>query len=181
MLRELRGSGWLLDVGCGEGYLLALLLQERPEWSLVGLDHDRRRLDKARHALGESARLVWLEGDVRRLTIPRADAVTCLDVLHYLPVTEQDQLLQRLLECLEPGGMLLVRDGEPGRGWRSRLLRWSELFALRMGRHKGQGLYFRPVAETTAVLTSAGCQVRVQDCNHGTPFANFLIVAQKQP
>jgi SAM-dependent methyltransferase len=174
----------MLDVGCGEGYLLAYVRAIAPQIELVGLDYDKKRLDVARRALGgkhlggkQCVQLI--EGDVRSAALPPADVVTCLDVLHYLPDEGQDAILGRLAKILRPGGTLLVRDGESGNGLRSLATLWSERVAVFLGRHRGATVNLRPRSATIATLQSQGLTVHAEDCREGTLLANVLFTATK--
>ena len=170
-------QGTLVDVGCGEGHLLALVRALHPGFRVVGLDHDEERVATARAALGDEAELHV--GDARSFELPEADVIACLDVLHYMPIEEQDALLVRFARALRPGGTLLVRDGRSEAGFSSTLTRLSEQLAVAVGRHKGDGVYFRPAEDTAATLESAGLSVELSDCSEGTPFANVLWVGRK--
>lgn len=174
-------TGTLLDVGCGEGYLLALAREARPDLALVGVDHDERRVEVARTALAGEPALTLHVGDLRSLALPAADLITCLDVLHYMPPAEQDAVLARLAATLHPGGALLVRDGQADAGLRSTLLRWSETLAVALGRHRGDGVFFRPAQALGDAMRNLDLVVEVAPCHDGTPFANLLFVARKPP
>lgn len=178
VLAQLPARGTLLDVGCGEGYLLALAAEESPALELVGLDHDPRRLEQARVALADRTTTLSAE-DARVAVLPAADVVTCLDVLHYQPVPEQDALIARLAAALRPGGKLLVRDGASDGGWRSAITALSERMMVALGRHRGDGVYFRPRAATQAAMERCGLVVDAVDCAAGTPFANVLFVGTR--
>jgi len=175
VLPLLEGAGTLLDVGCGEGYLLALAAAEQPGLALAGVDHDPRRLDQARRAL-EDLSPALIEGDVRTADLPAADVITCLDVLHYQPDADQDAILARLVGALRPGGTLLVREAVAGEGWRTWATVLSERTTLCLGRHRGQGVWLRPQADTVRVLEGLGLRVAARSCSEGTPFANWLFV-----
>jgi len=179
VLERLPPAGLVADLGCGEGYLLALARAVRPDLDLWGLDHDPRRVAAGQRALAGEPRLALLAGDARDAALPRAALIACLDVLHYMAPAEQDALLGRLAGALAPGGLLLVRDGESGAGWRSTLLRWSEQFAVALGRHRGDGVFFRPAAAPCAALEAHGLAVEVLPCREGTPFANVLFLGRK--
>jgi len=176
VLEILGKEGTLVDVGCGEGHLLALAHEHAPELRLWGLDHDAKRIGTARLALGDLAELHV--GDVRTQDLPHASVIAALDLLHYMPLAEQDQILARLVGSLEPGGVLLVRDGEAEAGWRSRLTTLSERVAVRMGRHKGEGVWLRPRDEMVASLRGLGLRVDAETCSEGTPFANVLYIGR---
>lgn len=179
VLAQVRPGSTLVDVGCGEGYLLALAAETVGDVRLVGLDHDARRLASAEAALtGLDARL-WC-ADARTADLPPADAIAVLDVLHYQPPDAQDALLERLARALEPDGVLLVRDGRSDGGWRSGLTTWSERALVALGRHKGDGVWFRPQAELEGSLRALGLDVQADPCADGTPFANVLYVARRR-
>jgi SAM-dependent methyltransferase len=168
-----------LDVGCGEGYLLALVRAARSELTLVGIDHDERRVDLARRALDGEPSVELHVGDLRTHELPQADMITCLDVLHYLPPAEQDRALALMVATLADGGLLLLRDGQADDGLRSTLLRWSEQVAVALGRHRGDGVFFRPAHALRGALEDLGLEVEVAPCREGTPFANLLFVARR--
>jgi len=178
VLAYLQPGMTLLDVGCAEGYLLALAAESIGELRLVGFDHDLRRLGIARAALeGLDAELY--AGDARDTELPEADAICVLDVLHYQTPPEQDAILARLAGALRVGGVLLVRDGRSDGGWRSTVTGWSEKVAMALGRHKGDGVWFRTQAEMRAALEELGLEVAVDPCAENTPFANVLFVARR--
>lgn len=168
----------LLDLGCGEGYLLALVRQAHPSSTVVGVDHDARRTRLGQAALAGDEQVQWMVDDARRATLPRCDLVACLDVLHYMPPPEQDGLLAQLAGSLAPGGVLLLRDGEAGTGWRHWLTEASERLMVALGRHQGQGVYFRSRDEMVAALAGCGLDTTVEPCRGGTPFANVLYIAR---
>jgi len=179
VIEHLPATGTLLDVGCGEGYLLALARHAQPGLALVGIDHDERRVDLARTALAGESAIDLQVGDLRSLALPQAQLITCLDVLHYMPPPQQDAVLARLADILVPGGVLLVRDGQADGGLRSTVLSLSERLAVALGRHKGDGVFFRPAPDLRAAMESLGLDVEVAPCREGTPFANLLFVARK--
>ncbi|MEZ4317054.1 MAG: class I SAM-dependent methyltransferase [Myxococcota bacterium] len=168
----------LLDVGCAEGYLLALAAETVGDLRLVGFDHDTRRLGIAERAL-DGLDLTLYPGDARDTEVPDADVIAVLDVLHYQTPDEQDAILARLAGALRPGGVLLVRDGRSDGGWRTAVTTLSEKVAMAFGRHKGDGVYFRPQAEMQGALEALGLAVTVDPCSENTPFANVLFVGRR--
>ncbi|MHC4908816.1 MAG: methyltransferase [Planctomycetota bacterium] len=179
VLERLPDAGLLLDVGCGEGYLLAAAHAARPALALHGIDHDRRRLDLARRALADVPALTLDDRDATQATLPPCDVIACLDVLHYLPFDRQDALLDALVDGLRPGGLLVIRDAEPGRGWRSAATIGAERLARVIGRHRGAVLAFRSLDEVGARCAEHGLAVEIGPCADGTPFSNRLVVARR--
>lgn len=169
----------LIDVGCGEGHLLALVRATHPHIRLVGIDHDGERVAVARIAMAGELHIDLHDGDVRAFDWPSADVIACLDVLHYMPEDEQDALLSALCRALRPGGVLLLRDGRSDSGLASTVTQLSETLAVTLGRHKGDGVWFRPADAIAGVLQRQGMIVEGTDCSEGTPFSNMLWVATK--
>jgi trans-aconitate methyltransferase len=174
-----QSTGLLVDLGCGEGHLLALVRAVAPGMELLGLDHDEGRVNTARLALAGEPGLTLATGDARQVDLPPADLICCIDLLHYFPPEDQDALLQRLVRALAPGGLLLIRDGRSDAGLRSTLTRWSEQLAVATGRHRGEGVFFRTAAELREVLEAAGLTVEVQPCSENTPFANMIWIGRR--
>ena len=176
---ELPASGLLLDAGCGEGYLLALVRAAHPGLALVGIDHDTQRLDLAARVFVHDTQVELVAQDLCQADLPGARLIACLDVLHYLPPPAQDALIARLAQALDPGGLLVIRDAESEAGWRSILTEGSERLSTALGRHKGQGVYLRARQETVSALEQAGLSVQARSCSQGTPFANVLFLARR--
>jgi len=95
---------------------------------------------------------------------------------------DQDALLGRAAQALEPGSRLLIRDTDAAQRRSGLLTRGAERLAKLTGWHRGnQELCFRPLAEIVARLEGLGLRCRVTDASRGTPFSNALIVAERPP
>jgi SAM-dependent methyltransferase len=178
LLSELTSLGRVLDLGCGRGQLSLLLLELGHATHITGLDSDVAKIEVAR-AAGPDAD--FRAADVARAELPRADTILLIDVLHYLPLAEQDALLLAAAQALEPGGRLLVRelDGDPSaRGAVTRVFEWC---GRKVGLNRGRATAYRPARAVTDLLERAGLPCRVQGASERTPFANVLIVAGGSP
>lgn len=166
-------EGLVLDVGCGEGLLGAFLRECGSGVELWGVDIDPARLGRAQAtaAPGWSFRV----GDVRTVALPSgAAAVVCLDVLHYLSPPEQEALLTKMVAALRPGGVLLVRDPEPGRGLASVWTAMTERIFVAVGRHRGDRVVVAGGAWIAGRLVARMDRVTVEDASAGW-FANVLV------
>jgi uncharacterized protein (DUF2062 family)/2-polyprenyl-3-methyl-5-hydroxy-6-metoxy-1,4-benzoquinol methylase len=189
----LPSRGRLLDVGCGQGLLLALLAEARtsaakgawpaswreaPGLELAGIELRTRMSRLARHALGGDAAIET--GDAREADLGRANVIVIFDVLHLVDAASQVDIVRRAVSALEPQGRLVVREADAAAGWRFRMVRiGNRLTALTRGR------WFAPFAFRTAddwrrLLHDAGLEVLVQPMAEGTPFANVMIVGVKR-
>lgn len=184
----------ILDLGCGQGVLAALLLSARElyqsgVWPVGwpappkgvrwhGIELQDRVAGWGRAALNGSATLVT--GDLRSAALPDADLVVMLDVLHYLDPDAQWRVLERIAYSLRDGGTLLLRVGDASAGWRTPFTRLTDKFSTLV---RGQGWpphYCRPVGEWTGLLGSHGFSVAAEPMSAGTPFANVLLIARRR-
>ncbi|MBJ6765468.1 class I SAM-dependent methyltransferase [Myxococcaceae bacterium JPH2] len=97
----------VLDLGCGDGTLLALLAQQRtPGLTLFGLDLSAHELTGARARLGDAATL--LQG--RAQTLPFADASIdrVLSHLALMLMDDVETVLTEVRRVLKPGGQVSV-------------------------------------------------------------------------
>jgi len=186
----------LLDIGCGQGLLAALLgsldgaSPAEHAWpagwapaptgvTVRGIELLPREVQRARQALahlGERAEFVL--GDMCRTDFGPADVAVILDVLHYVSYAAQDDLLRRVKAALAPGGMLLLRVGDASAGLPFKISNWIDMVvAFVRGRRLPQ-LYCRPLSQWQKLLRELGFAVETLPMHQGTPFANFLLVAR---
>lgn len=177
LLADLPGElGRVLDVGAGRGQFGLFLWELGRCSALRGCDSDARKVALAARAAGGDAK--FDVQDVLALDAT-ADTVLLADVLHYLPLAEQDELLRRLASSV-PSGRILIRDLDAGPKAESAVTRGFEWLAKISGYNRGRaGRYYRPARELTAQLESAGFSCEVLGASEGTPFGNVLIVATK--
>ena len=183
----LPSGGRLLDIGCGQGLMLALLAEaelfERagteptgkrlPRFDrMVGVELRPHRARLARAALGADAEI--LESDARTISAGACRVVLLFDVLHMMPPHDQDALLATAVDALEPGGVILVREADASAGWRFQAVRiGNRLTALASGAWR-QPLVFRTVSEWRECFSRHGLDVEGAPASAGTPFANHL-------
>lgn len=172
-------EGRLVDLGCGRGLLLAAIAATSSKLSLVGVERRPAAAAVARRALGGRAEIV--EADLATFEIPRCEAVTLLDVLHYLDRDLQGGLLARAATALTPGGALILREADADAGPSFLAVRVAERLAAIARGDIGQRFAYRGRAAWIAALEALGLEARVTPMREGTPFANDLIVARRAP
>jgi SAM-dependent methyltransferase len=186
-------EGTLLDLGCGQGLLLALMVaacrqyrsgqwpagwQAPPQGlSLEGVEYRVDRVAVARAALGAEARVE--QRDLRVADFPSCSVVVILDVLLYLEEQGQRLVLERAIRALDPGGVLLLREADAGAGAAFQVTKRSELFLeIARGRFPPR-LHYRTAAEWVDLLEGLGMVVHAEPMSSGTPFSNVLFVARR--
>ncbi|WP_405871648.1 class I SAM-dependent methyltransferase [Streptomyces sp. NBC_00005] len=106
LLRQLpRRFGRALDVGCGSGDLVRLLAGRADE--VEGIDSDPGIVARARESTGDRySHVTFSVADAPDGLPPGPyDVITCVAVLHHLPLAET---LTRFRQQLAPGGTLVV-------------------------------------------------------------------------
>ncbi len=194
----IRPGARVLDIGCGQGLLASLLassgtLARQGRWPaswppapaprrVTGIELMPRDVERARAALaqlGEQAEFVC--GDMRSTEFPAVDAVVILDVLHYIGIAEQNQVLARVRAALPPGGLLLLRVGDASARRGFAVSQWVDAVVTRIRGHRVLPQYGRTLAEWSAQLQTLGFHVESQPMSAGTPFANVLLIAKVIP
>ena len=117
-----RGPVRVLDVGCGSGLHLKVVLEAHPESEGVGLEADSNVVGQAsenlfRWELGHRGRIVHGNGaEAARAVDGPFDLVLLMSVIYYVPVAERVVFLRGLGSLLSPGGCLLVATSCRGAG-----------------------------------------------------------------
>ncbi len=81
------------------------------ERNITGVDYDEEKISVADHGYLKTDRLQFFCADVTTFELEKYDGIVISDVLHYLPSEAQEILLERCMDALNPGGTLLVREG----------------------------------------------------------------------
>lgn len=183
------GLGELCDLGTGRGQLPILLLELGLAQRARGVDWDAGKVDDANAAArGERAPadepLPALDAefeaaDVRDVRPAPADTVLLIDVLHYLPLAAQDEVLDRAARAVRRGGRILVREADSERGLRSFFTLLEEKVFTTLRWNRGERVVFRPARQIAARLEAAGLAVTVRPAWGKTPFSNVLVIGTR--
>lgn len=110
---DLRPGSRILDIGCGTGSLAVLAKQRFPEVDVVGVDPDRRALERAgRKARRAEVNVRFDRGFADALDYPAAsfDRVFSSFMFHHLARDEKEATLRAVRRVLKPGGSLHLLD-----------------------------------------------------------------------
>lgn len=105
---EIPSGGAALDIGCGSsGRIIDLLLDHGFE--AEGLDISRRMLKRAR---ARHPAVTFHHADIVGWTFPRDYAfITAWDSVWHVPLEDQLPVLGRIMDALQPGGVLIFTTG----------------------------------------------------------------------
>ncbi len=185
-------SGTIVDIGCGQGLMLALIATARtryasgewPGWppppqsaELVGIEPRARIAARARTALEYDAR-VDTAGALDN-SLPSCRAVLLIDVLHMLPRDDQQRVLAAVHHALEPGGVLIIREADASGGTRFLLIQIGNWLRGVAEGQLARRLDFDSAANWSARLQAIGFETTHAEAGGAAPLANFLIYARR--
>ncbi|WP_431231939.1 class I SAM-dependent methyltransferase [Mycolicibacterium psychrotolerans] len=103
------GSEWILDIGCGDGFLTAEIAARLPHGYIVGVDASPRMVATAgRRGPATPVGPVYVCADARRLPFGRSfDMVVSFNALHWVP--QLGEALAGVAAVLRPRGRALIQ------------------------------------------------------------------------
>jgi 3' terminal RNA ribose 2'-O-methyltransferase Hen1 len=133
------GAASVVDVGCGEGKLLAELARKKSLQKIVGMDVSSRTLEIAERRLDrlpplQKKRIALLHGSLtyRDKRLSGFDVATCVEVAEHLDPARVGALMRTLFEFARPQAVILTT---PNREYNARFAAMSP-GALRHADHR---------------------------------------------
>jgi 1-acyl-sn-glycerol-3-phosphate acyltransferase len=127
----LPAQGKMLDLGCGYGFMPYMLHFAAAGREFTGIDYDEEKIEVAANCFSKSAELNFIYADALAFDMQRYDAIIMADMLHYLQPDGQKQLIGKCIAGLNPGGMLIIRDGDADLKERQKGTALTEFFSTK--------------------------------------------------
>lgn len=187
----------VLDIGCGQGLFASLLssmaaMQVQGLWpaswagtpavaDYTGIELMPRDVARAVASIGHLQPAPhFMCADMCSASLPPSDLVVILDVLHYVDLDAQEGVLRRVRDALMPGtGRLLVRVGDASSQRGFAISQWVDRMVTRIRGHRVSPTWGRTLTEWIALLQRLDFDVTSIPMSQGTPFANVLLVADR--
>lgn len=145
----------VLDVGCGSGLFLALLVRLRAVRSAIGFDASKPAIAVAQRVSERlqapdirfeyrDARMPWPEG--------RFDVVSMIDVMHHVPPEAHRQIVASAGQRVAEGGVFLYKDMARRPLWRAWANRLHDLLLT------GERIHYAKLDEVVAWAKAEGME-----------------------
>lgn len=135
----------VLDIGCGYGFMSYMLAFTSSQRHITGIDYDEEKIDTANHCFSRTAMINFVHSDVMGFAFDSYDAIIIADMLHYLQPAEQVAVIEKCMDNLNPGGVLIIRDGDSDKKEQHKKTKLTEFFStkvLHFNKTKETGLNF---------------------------------------
>ncbi|MFT3903143.1 MAG: 1-acyl-sn-glycerol-3-phosphate acyltransferase [Niabella sp.] len=126
-------QGNMLDLGCGYGFMTYILYwASNGKRRFTSVDYDEEKMETADHCFGKTSDLQFVHADISRFTFEKYDGIVISDVLHYLLPEEQNLIIRRAIDSLNPNGVLVIRDGDKDMQEKHKGTKLTEFFSTRL-------------------------------------------------
>ena len=102
------------------------------ERTITGVDYDEDKIATESNGYLKTDRIRFFCGDATTFPVEGYDVIIISDVLHYLTTAAQDALLVKCFLALNPGGMLILRDGNADLKERHKGTKLTEFFSMKV-------------------------------------------------
>lgn len=172
----------IVDVGCGYGQMSFMLGLLSPDRKILGVDYDDEKIRIAQHSfLSKKTDTRFECADMRTFDIHNADVILFNDSLHYVDIDSQKQILVRAFECLNEGGMVIVRDGDASIKDGHEKIEQTEVWSTRIIKFNktSESLCFVSSDWMRTLAVENGMDIKVRRCDNDSS-ETLYILTKKQ-
>jgi hypothetical protein len=169
--------GPVVDLGCGLGLLGLWLGACGISNGYRGCDLGGWKIEAGRLAacrLGSTDMLLE-QADMLQFPLEGARTICAFDVMHYLPLAQQEVFIQRLARATNSGALVLMRTGVRGCGWRTGATLLEEWWTRASGWIQGGQVAFPSLKDLHAAFERGGCRVVSRPLWGRTPFSSHWL------
>lgn len=169
----------IYDFGCGYGYLSYYLHYREPKRVITAVDYDAEKISVALHGIKMNMNLSFLSADIRAFDFQAADVVFLNDVLHYLPKSDQDAVLEAIAEKLNENGILFIRDGIKEMESRFKKTKITEFLSTRLFKFNKVTNNLEFISEIDMATFAVKHGFTMEKIEHSKTTSNVLLILRK--
>lgn len=125
-------KGRITDIGCGLGPLCYMLSIASKDRQILGVDYDEDKIAIAQNGWLRNENLHFEYADALTYEFSESDVFILSDILHYMSYQCQHDLLVKCAALLNPGGVIIIREGNAADICKHRLTRFTELLSTQI-------------------------------------------------
>lgn len=170
----------ITDIGCGYGPLCFMLSMYSPKRTILGIDYDEEKIAVANNSFLKNGNIKFVCANAAEYEIPYSDVFILNDVLHYMSIDTQEALIQKCIAALNPGGKIIIRDGDASKQDKHKVTKLTEKFSTEIFKfNKTEGeLCFSSADHIKVITKSSGLDISIMDNDVHT--SNTIYILQKQ-
>ena len=160
----------LVEFGCSAGVFANIVKARRPDMDVTGVDVDTRKIAAAAKTVHGRSGISFVVGDAFGWLECRrpVEVIAVVDVLSLFEPNRQDEFIHRVVDRMQPGGTLILKEMNDRPAWKRRWCAFQEWLAVRVvGFTKGTGVYLRPGDDYRRTMETAGLVVESFDLSRG--------------
>ncbi|HNW82303.1 MAG TPA: MMPL family transporter [bacterium] len=155
-------DGKIYDLGCGMGFLTYMLHLTSRKRKILAIDYDQSKITIAKNCFSCNERTVFMCADLTKSSFEKADVFILNDVLHYMKVDEQEDLIIKCVGSLNSKGMIIIRDADSSRTEKHRNTETTEKFSTGLGFNQTSGgLQFISKSTLEKISKDAGLSMEI--------------------
>ena len=175
-------EGSILDIGCGYGFMSYMLHFAAPARNITGIDYDEEKIDTALHCFSKNDSINFFYSDVTSFNFKKYDAIILADMLHYLQPAQQRSVIETCIKSLNPGGMVIIRDGNKDLKDKHKGTRLTEFFSTKFigfNKTSSEGLSFLSGGLIKEIALAYGMDCKEIDETRYTSNMVFVITSPR--
>ena len=172
----------ITDLGSGEGIFSIWMSLTSNERDITGVDRIQERIDSFQDVCRYNrVKVNPVSADIRDFKISKSDVITLIDVLYLMPLEEQERLLKKCFEALNPGGLLVIKEMDYRPFYKFSWCFIQELIVTKLFKNNlTTGLYFRSKNSLTGVLKGFGLDTRSMTLDKSYFYPHILYLCGKK-
>jgi len=159
----------IYDLGCGMGFLTYMLSLTSKERVITGIDYDNSKISVAENSFLKNSKTNFVNGDITEIDFEKADVFILNDVLHYLDIESQKNLIIKCTGSLNDNGFVIIRDGDSSDTEKHKNTATTEKYSTGLGFNRTNGnLSFISMSDLEKISFESGMNIAVLKSQNST-------------